>query len=296
MDDLRAPGVLDSPDALVRLVRAGDERAFARIVRLHRSAMVRAALVVTLDLDLAAEAVAAAWPIAWRRIDELDDPARVGPWLCGIAAREAREIAVHGSGRFDLGTPQDPETALPSGPPPAVPQSADRSVDPGLLAVLAGLPPDDRVLAALAHLGGLTPAEIGRAIGTPPAQVIRRSGDLALAVARQMGIGGAAGERAELALADRLHAFADVPIGHVDIDAVARVAKLTRNDRRNRLMSLAIAATVAAVVVIVPLLGNSGAPPAWADGAALPWLVPSPSVEDRPDNPALESDRGASRP
>jgi RNA polymerase sigma-70 factor, ECF subfamily len=71
---------------------AGDEVAFARIIADHHEDMVRIAYLVTGSLDLAEEAVQAAWAIAWRRLGSLRDPTRLRAWLMSVAANEARQM------------------------------------------------------------------------------------------------------------------------------------------------------------------------------------------------------------
>ena len=72
---------------------AGDESAFAWIVETFSSDMAQVCLVVVGDLELADEAVAAAWPIAWRTLSRLRDPERLRSWLISIAANQARQMA-----------------------------------------------------------------------------------------------------------------------------------------------------------------------------------------------------------
>ena len=60
----------------VALAAAGDEAAFTRIVRAHHDDMTRVCFVICGDLDVADEAVQAAWPIAWRKLGSLRDPGR----------------------------------------------------------------------------------------------------------------------------------------------------------------------------------------------------------------------------
>ena len=71
---------------------AGDEIAFARIIRAHHDDMTRVCFVICGDLDIADEAVQAAWPIIWRKLGSLRDPGRLRPWLVSIAANEARQL------------------------------------------------------------------------------------------------------------------------------------------------------------------------------------------------------------
>jgi DNA-directed RNA polymerase specialized sigma24 family protein len=256
MIDLRVAGALDSPEVLVPLARAGDRTAFARIVRLHRTDMVRVAWVVTLDPRLAREAVASAWPLASKRLGRLRDPGRLGPWLCALAAAEARAVASRGPGRSP-----DPTTHGGDRPPGERPLPDD----PGLDRFLRRLTPDERLLLALRHVAGATPDEIARAAGRAPEVARARSSELE----RRFG-GGPSGE-----LEARLRAFAAIPVAHVDIDAEARRAIVTRDDRRNRIASLAIAAIVAMAVVSIPHLLGGGA-------VAVPGVVPSPSPSASP--------------
>ena len=52
----------------VALAAAGDETAFARIIQAHHDDMTRVCFVICGDLDVADEAVQAAWPIVWRKL------------------------------------------------------------------------------------------------------------------------------------------------------------------------------------------------------------------------------------
>src|SRR5215210_1454227 len=88
---LAAP-IEDSIAAAVALAAAGDEAAFARIVRAHHDDMTRVCFVICGDLDIADEAVQAAWPIAWHKLGSLREPGRLRPWLVSIAANEARQL------------------------------------------------------------------------------------------------------------------------------------------------------------------------------------------------------------
>ena len=55
--------------------------------------MVRISYLVCGDVEVAHEAVAAAWAIAWRKLRTLREPERLRPWLTAIAANEARRFA-----------------------------------------------------------------------------------------------------------------------------------------------------------------------------------------------------------
>src|SRR3954468_20783571 len=87
-------GIAAEPSAgLMRLAADGDEGAFARIVDAYHADMSSVCFVVTGgDVELAEEAVQAAWAIAWRKLHTVRDPERLRAWLVSIAVNEARQL------------------------------------------------------------------------------------------------------------------------------------------------------------------------------------------------------------
>ncbi len=81
-----------APSTVIEAAVMGDHEAFARIMATHDGDMTRMCMVMCGNLHVARDAVQAAWPIAWRRLGTLRDPARLRPWLMSIAANEARQI------------------------------------------------------------------------------------------------------------------------------------------------------------------------------------------------------------
>jgi RNA polymerase sigma factor (sigma-70 family) len=145
----------------VALAAAGDEVAFARIVEAHHDDMTRVCFVICGDLDIADEAVQAAWPIVWRKLGGLRDPSRLRPWLVSIAANEARQLIRRRRRRTVVEL--------------AVADPAARDLDPvgrvadiDLTNVLARLDPDDRTLLALRYVAGFDSTELARATGRSP--------------------------------------------------------------------------------------------------------------------------------
>jgi RNA polymerase sigma-70 factor (ECF subfamily) len=116
--------------------------------------------VVCGDADLADEAVAAAWLIAWRKLGDLREPDRLRPWLVSIAANEARQAVRrrrrHGVVELAVA---DADAAVASGDPAA------RATDIDLINALARLDPDDRALLALRYVAGFDSTELARATG-----------------------------------------------------------------------------------------------------------------------------------
>ena len=149
----------DSLAGAVAQATAGDEAAFARIVRAHHADMTRVCYVICGDLDLADEAVGAAWPIAWRKLGSLRDPDRLRPWLVSVAANEARQILRQQRRRavveLSVGDAASAASVDPSG----------RTDDLDLINALARLDPDDRTLLALRYVAGFDSAELARATG-----------------------------------------------------------------------------------------------------------------------------------
>lgn len=115
----------------------GDHDAFARIMATHDGDMTRICMVMCGDLQVARDAVQAAWPIAWRRLASLRDPARLRPWLTSIAANEARQIVRTEGRRLRRELQEAPR--LP-------PDPAERVERLDLIAAVRRLSPDERRL------------------------------------------------------------------------------------------------------------------------------------------------------
>jgi len=139
---------------------AGDETAFAWMVQTYSSDMAKVCLVVVGDLDLADEAVAAAWPIAWVKLGSLRDPDRLRSWLISIAANQARQMA-RARRRRSVREITVPPTDAPM-------HVSDRDAQIDLVNALATLSPDDRALLALRYVAGFDSNELARATGLSP--------------------------------------------------------------------------------------------------------------------------------
>jgi RNA polymerase sigma factor (sigma-70 family) len=144
----------------VALAAAGDEAAFARIIQAHHDDMTRVCFVICGDLDIADEAVQAAWPIVWRKVGSLRDPSRLRPWLVSIAANEARLLLRRRRRRtvVELAVADATSDVDPAG----------RVADIDLTNALARLDPDDRALLALRYVAGFDSTELARATGRSP--------------------------------------------------------------------------------------------------------------------------------
>lgn len=149
-------------DTLARaipLAARGDQAAFARIVQAHHGDMTRVCYVICGDLDLADEAVQSAWPIVWKRLATLKDPARLRPWLVSVAANEARQLIRHRRRRSIV------ELSVSPGSDVAYSDPAERTADLDLVNALAKLDPGDRTLIALRYVAGFDSTELARVTG-----------------------------------------------------------------------------------------------------------------------------------
>ncbi len=140
---------------------AGDETAFARIIRAHHDNMTRVCFVICGDLDVADEAVQAAWLIIWHKLASLRDPDRLRPWLVSIAANEARQLVRRQRRRTVV------EISVRDWAAPGV-DPALCVADLDLANALARLDADDRALLALRYIAGFDSTELGRAMGRSP--------------------------------------------------------------------------------------------------------------------------------
>lgn len=147
--------------AVVASAIAGDEIAFARIVSAYDDDLARLAYLVCGDIDIAHEAVQAAWAIAWRKLRSLRDPDRLRAWLASIVANEARQLLRQRRRRTIVEISIDEVDEAGVGAEQRV--EHDSKLD--LLSALRQLSPEDRAIVAMRYALGLTSDEIGHATG-----------------------------------------------------------------------------------------------------------------------------------
>jgi len=145
-------------ESIVARAAAGDEAAFANLVAEHHPSMARVAYAITGEAESAADAVQAAWSIAWLRLRSVRDAGTIRAWLVAIAANEARQAIRRQRRRtiVDLSTVAE----LAGGSDPG-----DRIMVSDLTRVLRSLDPDDRSLLALRFAAGLDSTEIAEQLG-----------------------------------------------------------------------------------------------------------------------------------
>ncbi len=92
---------------LISRAADGEEAAFAQIVAAHHDDMTRVCFVIAGDLDIADEAVQAAWAIVWRKLPTLRQADRLRPWLVSVAANETRQLLRRHRRRSDRAAAED---------------------------------------------------------------------------------------------------------------------------------------------------------------------------------------------
>lgn len=142
-------------ETLMALACAGDQRAFAQLVRRHEAGLRRLASLLVGDPERGRELVQDAWVQAWERRAHYRPQDRLRAWLAGIvrnlAARERRRQRVRAF--FGLATP--PAWATPASDDDGFTTIAAADRDRVLAAGLQRLPPKMREALALRFVEGL---------------------------------------------------------------------------------------------------------------------------------------------
>jgi RNA polymerase sigma-70 factor (ECF subfamily) len=166
--DAAAWDVADREDRRAALrCRAGDQAAFVALVARHERPLMATAYHLLRDRDDAADAVQETFLRAYRALDRYDDAQRFGAWLgrigvnvCLSMLRARRDRPAAAPGAWEYGRTE-----------PAYARAEQAIV---LRGALAPLSPQDRAILLLRHVHGLSSAEIGEAVGLPPATVRTR--------------------------------------------------------------------------------------------------------------------------
>jgi RNA polymerase sigma-70 factor (ECF subfamily) len=149
--------------ALVRAAQRGDADALAELFRAHWGMAHRAAYLVVHDAGAAEDIAQEAFLAAVRALDRFDRRRSFGPWLHRIVVNRAIDHARARALRHEVAV------ADPADAPAEDPASLD-----GVVAALAGLPPDQRAVVVLRHLLEYTPGEIARLLDLPRGTVNSR--------------------------------------------------------------------------------------------------------------------------
>jgi RNA polymerase sigma-70 factor (ECF subfamily) len=151
--------------ALVARAKRGDAAAYEEIVRMYQDIAFRTACVIARNAADAEEAAQDGFVKAYRALGRFREGEPFRPWLLRIVANEARNRRRSAGRRARLWARAAAEEvsgdAAPS--PEAAIVSAERRAE--LLAALASLREDDRVVLGCRFLAGLSEQETAAALG-----------------------------------------------------------------------------------------------------------------------------------
>jgi RNA polymerase sigma-70 factor (ECF subfamily) len=144
---------------LVRAARAGDESAFASLYERY-GRVVHALLLVRVGRDQVEDLVQDVFLTAWRRLDDLRDPAAFGGWIAMIARNRATDAHRRAPEFVEL-----PATLAGRG------AASDEAEANAALDAIRSLPDTYRETLTLRLVEGMTGPEIAERTGLTPASV-----------------------------------------------------------------------------------------------------------------------------
>jgi RNA polymerase sigma-70 factor, ECF subfamily len=150
VEESLAPKAARAEADLVRRAQLGSAAAFEQLVLARGPALHRFLAVRLRDDAEALDALQETLVAAWLGLPGLRDPARVWPWLCGIAVRKAVDVS-------RTRPPRRGEIYL------APTTTGDALVD--LREAVAALPQSHREVLLLRYLLGLSEEEVAEALG-----------------------------------------------------------------------------------------------------------------------------------
>jgi RNA polymerase sigma-70 factor, ECF subfamily len=161
---IRIGGVREPSDRdLVRRARRGDRDAAAALFRRYWRSAWRAAFAITGRRALADDVAADAFERAFAALDRFDTHRPFGPWLQRIVANRALDL-LRAERRLSGEEPPEPVDLRPD----------YRSGDRSLLAAVAELSLDRRIVVVLRYGVGMTPKQIAAALDLPVGTVNSR--------------------------------------------------------------------------------------------------------------------------
>src|SRR3954469_16967637 len=144
---------------LVRAARAGDESAFASLYERY-GRVVHALLLARAERDLVEDLVQDVFLTAWRRLDDLRDPAAFGGWIATIARNRATDAHRRAAEFVELPTDLAGAGA-----------ASDEAEAHAALDAIRSLPDTYRHTLTLRLVEGMTGPEIAERTGLTPASV-----------------------------------------------------------------------------------------------------------------------------
>jgi RNA polymerase sigma-70 factor (ECF subfamily) len=159
---------------LVERLRAGDEEAFATLVRLYQARLLRLAESIVNSRAVAEEVVQDTWIAVIRGVDRFEGRSSFKTWLFHLLVNRARTTAgrEHRTASLpegDLDDRFDGSGAWSTPPAPWADQVDDRLVADRLARrvqeILPSLPATQRQVVVLRDVEGLDPTDVSRLLG-----------------------------------------------------------------------------------------------------------------------------------
>jgi RNA polymerase sigma factor (sigma-70 family) len=173
-------------EEVVRRAQRKDAAAFAQLIGRHERAALSVAFGVLSDASACGDVVQEAFVRAWERLADLKEPARFGPWLCGIvrnmaidSLRRSRHEPRPGSETPAVQDVRyDDRQATGHGPQGYCPDPSEeltnRERHDAVSAALQTLDDISRSAVVLRYYDGLSSKQIGDLLGLAPAAVDMR--------------------------------------------------------------------------------------------------------------------------
>jgi RNA polymerase sigma-70 factor (ECF subfamily) len=163
------------PDAAVvdavRAVLAGDNDAFAAIVRQFQSVILTLATVILRDRAAALEVTQEVFVRAWQRLRSFDQTRPMKPWLIGIAYRVAsdyqRERATRAAKERSSVAQSDTRTTQEQPLDALIADEQSRM----LWKLVDSLPPGEQIAVLLFYREGLSVEQVAHSLGVSPGTV-----------------------------------------------------------------------------------------------------------------------------
>ncbi|WP_165245870.1 sigma-70 family RNA polymerase sigma factor [Paludisphaera soli] len=162
----------NSDAELWRQVREGSHSAFEEVVARYQSQVAGVAYSTCGSLTTSEDVAQETFWAAWRQCETLQDPSRLGSWLCGIARRQAANAARRSAGRTSVAVERIEDREAPDLSP--VEEALRREEEAFLWAMLSAIPPIYREALVLYHRQEQSVAEVAASLSLSEAAVKQR--------------------------------------------------------------------------------------------------------------------------
>jgi RNA polymerase sigma-70 factor (ECF subfamily) len=154
-----AAAAVESPD-LLTLAKAGDQAAFAALIRRHQNMVFSVALHMLRSKPAAEDMAQEVFLELYRSLGRLESEAHVVSWLRRVASHRCIDEIRRRNHRPEFGTDTLPEVGHS-------PETREVFVADRLQALVAGLPENARMVVVLRYQEEMDPTEIADALGMP---------------------------------------------------------------------------------------------------------------------------------